>query len=142
MIIDSGTSLLYFPDDIAQYVGSLFNPPARYNSVSNTYIVNCTAKAPRVGVRIGGQSYFISEDDLMNRGPGAVGGSSVGAGRGECAVAVQKALGGTLVLGDTWLKNVVVVFDLANATDIGVGGSDAKKNGGGAVRIAGREVYS
>ncbi|EAT80295.2 hypothetical protein SNOG_12482 [Parastagonospora nodorum SN15] len=142
MIIDSGTSLLYFPDEIASYIASLFDPPARYISSTNTYVVLCTARAPRVGVRIGGQSYFISEADLMNKGPGAVGGSYVGAGTGECAVAIQNAMGGTLVLGDAWLKNVVVVFDLANATDIGVGGSDAKKNGGGAVRIVGREVYT
>ncbi|KAH5574061.1 hypothetical protein HBI26_145770 [Parastagonospora nodorum] len=142
MIIDSGTSLLYFPDEIASYIASLFDPPARYISSTNTYVVLCTARAPRVGVRIGGQSYFISEVDLMNKGPGAVGGSYVGAGTGECAVAIQNAMGGSLVLGDAWLKNVVVVFDLANATDIGVGGSDAKKNGGGAVRIVGREVYT
>ncbi|KAL5118631.1 hypothetical protein ACEQ8H_003482 [Pleosporales sp. CAS-2024a] len=142
MIIDSGTSLLYFPNQIAQYIASLFNPPARYNSNTNIYLVQCTAQAPRIGVRIGGQSYFISRDDLMNTGPGAVGGSTVGANPGECALAVQNGMGGTLVLGDTFLKNVLVVFDLANATDIGPGGSDAKKNGGGAVRIAGREVYS
>jgi hypothetical protein len=141
MIIDSGTSLLYFPDKIAQYIGSLFIPPARYNPDTNTYIVNCTAQAPRVGVRIGGQSYFLSEDDLMDRGPGAVGGQSVGAGRGECAVAVQNALGGTLVLGDAWLKNVMIVFDLGNATDVGTAGSDKYRNGGGSVRIVGREVY-
>jgi hypothetical protein len=141
MIIDSGTSLLYFPDEIAQYIGSLFVPPARYNSDTNTYIVNCTAKAPRVGVWIGGNSYFLSEDDLMNRGPGAVGGQSVGTSRGECAVAVQNALGGTLVLGDAWLKNVMVVFDLGNATDVGVAGSDEDGNGGGSVRVVGREIY-
>jgi hypothetical protein len=141
MIIDSGTSLLYFPDEIAQYISSLFSPPARYNSDTNTYIVNCTAKAPRVGVRIGGNSYFLSEDDLLNRGPGAVGGQYVGASRGECAVAVQNALGGTLVLGDAWLKNVMVVFDLGNATDVGVAGSDENRNGGGSVRVVGREIY-
>jgi hypothetical protein len=108
---------------------------------SNTYIVSCTALAPRVGVIIGGRTFFISEDDLMNRGPGAVGGGNVGAANGECAVAVQKAMGGTLVLGDTWLKNVLVVFDVANATDVGVGGSDRDLNGAGAVRIVGREKY-
>ena len=142
MIIDSGTSLLYFPDEIAAYIASLFVPAARYVADTNTYVVACSARPPRVGVRIGGQSYFLSEADLMNKGPGAVGGSYVGAGTGECAVAIQNAMGGTLVLGDAWLKNVVVVFDLANATDIGIGGSDAKKNGGGVVRVVGREVYT
>lgn len=141
MLLDSGTSLLYFPDNIAAYIASLFSPPARYNSQTNTYIVSCTAAAPRIGVIISGHSYFISEEDLMNKSPGAVGGSNVGAGKGECALAVQQAQGGTLVLGDTWLKNVMVVFDVANATDIGPGGTDKNKNGAGGVRIVGREKY-
>ncbi|KAH7069869.1 aspartic peptidase domain-containing protein [Paraphoma chrysanthemicola] len=141
MIIDSGSSLIYFPSAVAEYIASLFVPPATYNWVSNTYIVRCTAQAPRVGVKIGGRSFFLSEDDLMNRGPNAVGGENVGAGPGECALAIQRAEGGTPVLGDTWLNNVLVVFELANGTDIGVGGSDKNGNGGGTVRIVGREVY-
>ena len=82
MILDSGTSLLYFPDAVVAYIASLFQPPAWYNAQSNTYVVRCDARAPRVGVRIGGRSFFMSEDDLMNRGPGAVGGPGVGAGNG------------------------------------------------------------
>jgi hypothetical protein len=142
MIIDSGTSLNYFPDAVATYIASLFSPPARYNSDYNTWLVACTAKAPRVGVRIAGQSYFMSQDDLMNKGPGAVGGAGAGANPGECVISSQNAQGGTLVLGDAWMKNVLVVFDVANGTDIGAGGSDKNGNGGGSVRIVGREVYT
>jgi hypothetical protein len=141
MIIDSGTSLMYVPDEVATYIAGLFVPPARYNSDTNAFIVSCTALAPRVGIIIGGRTFFISEDDLMNRAPGAVGGASVGAANGECAVATQKAMGGTLVLGDTWMKNVIVVFDVANATDIGRQGTDRDGNGAGSVRIVGREKY-
>jgi hypothetical protein len=89
------------------------------------YIINCTATAPRVGVTIAGHTFFISMDDLMNRGAGAVGGPAVGAGPGECALAIQRTAGGAAVLGDGWLRNVLVVFDL----------------GRNKVRIAGREVY-
>lgn len=116
MIIDSGSSLMYLPDAIAQYIATLFVPAARYDANYNTYLVPCTARAPRVGIKIGGQSYFLADDDLMNRGPGAVGGAYAGARAGECVVAVQNAMGGTLVLGDAWMKNVVVVFDVANGT--------------------------
>jgi hypothetical protein len=142
MIIDSGSSLNYFPDNVATYIGSLFVPPARYNADYNTWLVPCTARAPRVGVRIGGQSYFMSEDDLMNRGPGAVGGAEAGANPGECVVSAQNAQGGSLVLGDAWLKNVLVVFDVKNGTDIGRGGSDKNGDGGGSVRVVGREKYT
>ena len=61
----------------------------------------------------------------MNRGSGAVGGAAAGAGSGQCALAIQPTAGGAAVLGDIWLKNVLVVFDL----------------GENVVRIAGREVY-
>jgi hypothetical protein len=89
------------------------------------HIVPCTAAAPRVGIVIAGVSYFIHVEDLMNRGPGAVGGAYAGAEPGECVLAPQRAGEGAVVLGDTWLKNVLVVFDLG-ATEI---------------RVAGRENY-
>jgi hypothetical protein len=142
VIVDSGTSLNYFPDEIAQYIANQFTPPARYDSDYNTYLVPCTASAPRVGVRIGGQSYFMAADDLLNRGPGSVGGPEAGAQDGECVLAVQNAQGGYLVLGDAWMKNVLVVFDVKNATDVGRSGSDKNGDGAGSLRIAGREVYS
>jgi hypothetical protein len=84
----------------------------------------------------------MAADDLMNRGPGSVGGPEAGAQNGECALAVQNAQGGYLVLGDAWMKNVLVVFDVKNATDVGRSGSDKNGDGAGSLRIAGREVYS
>jgi hypothetical protein len=125
IIVDSGTTLIYLPDRIADYIASLFIPAATFNPLSQFYLVSCTASAPRVGVTIGGKTYFISTADLMNTGPGAVGGSAVGAGRGQCALAIQRSAGGASVLGDSWLKNVVVLFDL----------------GRNKVRVAKREVY-
>lgn len=125
IIVDSGTTLIYLPDRVADYVASLFQPPATFNTNSQLYLVNCTATAPRVGVTVAGKTYFISTDDLMNRGSGSVGGAAVGAGTGTCALAIQRAAGGASVLGDSWLKNVLAVFDL----------------GGNKVRVARREVY-
>lgn len=112
IIVDSGTTLIYLPDRIADYIASLFSPPATFNQNTQLYIVRCDAVAPRIGVTIAGKTYLISTDDLMNRGAGAVGGPAVGAARGQCALAVQRAAGGASVLGDSWLKNVLVVFDL------------------------------
>jgi hypothetical protein len=33
-------------------------------------------------------------------------------GPGQCVLAAQRAGQGSLLLGDTWLKNVLVVFDI------------------------------
>ncbi|KAJ4984316.1 eukaryotic aspartyl protease [Stagonosporopsis vannaccii] len=125
IIVDSGTTLIYLPDRIADYIASLFVPRAVFNAQAGLYIVNCSATAPRVGVNIAGGTFYISTDDLMNRGAGAVGGPANGAGLGQCVLAIQPSMGGASVLGDSWLKNVLVVFDL----------------GGNKVRIAAREVY-
>ena len=125
IIVDSGTTLMYLPDTVADYVASLFVPRATYNAFSGLYLVSCQAEAPRVGVTVAGHTFFISTDDLMNRGPGAVGGAAAGARSGQCALAIQPTAGGAAVLGDSWLKNVLVVFDL----------------GENVVRIAGREAY-
>lgn len=100
MVLDSGSSLLYLPDPITTYIASLFTPPARYTPFSNTYIVAHDALAPRIGVIIAGTTFFISEDDLLNRGSGAVGGLGIGAQEGECAVTIQGAGEGAIVLGD------------------------------------------
>jgi hypothetical protein len=108
MIIDSGSSLLRFPDQLAEHIASLFVPPAMYAGASDTYLVPCSAKAPRVGVVIGGKSFFVAEEDLMNKGPGNV----RDGGQGMCTLAVLRQGRGDAVLGDSWLVGVLAVFDV------------------------------
>ena len=79
-IIDSGTSLVYLPDGLTDYIAAMFSPPATFNANAGLYTVPCSAAAPRVGVIIGGKSFFMSEDDLMNRLPQAPGGPKVNSG--------------------------------------------------------------
>lgn len=106
MVIDSGSSLMVFPDRIADYIASLFVPRAVY--AGSSYLVPCSATAPRVGVIIAGKTFFVHEQDLMNKGPGAV-----RSGRGGlCTLAVLPARGSDLILGDSWLKGVLAVFDI------------------------------
>lgn len=45
-ILDSGSSLLYLPDNIADRIASLFNPPAIFNADVGTWVVACDAAAP------------------------------------------------------------------------------------------------
>jgi aspergillopepsin I len=140
MVIDSGTTLMYLPDGIADYIATLFSPPAEYVPMSNVYLVDCKARAPRVGVNIAGFTFWVDEQDLLpgrkenggmgggggEDGMGGVGGwGEGGEGSGSCVVAVQRQGGGDAVLGDSFLKNVVVVFDL----------------GDNEVRVAAREPY-
>ncbi|KAF1997298.1 LUC7-domain-containing protein [Amniculicola lignicola CBS 123094] len=110
MVIDSGTSLIYLPDQIADYVANLFIPAATYNVLSNLYLVSCTARAPQFAILIAGRRFWISEGDLLNNEglTGIVGGS----GEATCVLAIQRKGNGDAVLGDAFLRNVVSVFDL------------------------------
>jgi hypothetical protein len=105
MVIDSGTTLMYLPDAVADYAASLFDPPAVFSTASNLYVVSCNAQAPSIAIIISGQPFYIDERDLLN-GANAVG------RRGLCVLAVQKQGSGDAVLGDAFLKNVVAVFDV------------------------------
>ncbi|KAF2275495.1 acid protease, partial [Westerdykella ornata] len=107
-IIDSGTTLMYFPDLVMEYIASAFVPAAAYSSQTGLYMVNCGAAAPRIGVIIGGRTFWVDTRDLIN--------NETVDGRvstmGTCVMSVQKVGGGNPVLGDAFLKNVVAVFDL------------------------------
>ncbi|OAL52452.1 acid protease [Pyrenochaeta sp. DS3sAY3a] len=124
-ILDAGSSLLYLPMPITDTIANAFIPRAVFDPETKLYVVPCSAAAPRVSIIIGGSPFWMSEDDLMNKGPGAVGGTAIGVPEGYCALAMQRADEGNLVLGDAWLKNVLVVFDLELNE----------------ARIAAREVY-
>lgn len=119
MVLDSGSTLLYLPDKAADYLASQFVPPARFNRASGTYTTACASDAPRFGVIVKGRTFWVNPVDMVNfDGVDERGARS-------CTVAVQRMGDGDAVLGDTFMKNVVVVFDL----------------GANEVRIAGREVY-
>jgi hypothetical protein len=72
------------------------------------WMTNCGATPPRIGVIIGGKTFWIDPRDLINN-------ETVGGGvrlTGSCAISVQRMVSGDAVLGDAFLKNVVAVFDL------------------------------
>ncbi|KAF2494727.1 acid protease [Lophium mytilinum] len=112
VIIDSGTTLIYMPNQIASYYNSLWVPPARWSDADGLWRVSCSAKIPVFEVLVGGGRFAVDRRDLV-----------MGAGDGGCMSAVQGSDEGLAVLGDPFLKGVVVVFDV----------------GKGEVRIAGVE---
>jgi len=99
VIIDSGTSLIYLPTEVANAVNALFSPPAFFNL--GVYSVDCNATAPEFGVRIGSQTFFINAEDLILHNAD-----------GTCISGVDDAGDSPAILGDVFLKNVLAVFDL------------------------------
>lgn len=101
MIVDSGTTIISLPQNAADAVNSLFSPKPFYKDNSGFYHIPCDAKPPVFGVRIGMQTFYINPKDMV---------VDIG---GSCLSGVgASAPGGLNVLGHTFLKNVVAVFDV------------------------------
>jgi hypothetical protein len=65
IILDSGTTLVYLPDPIADAYNSLWEPAAEYDDEEGVYLVDCDAKVPKLGVNIGGVEFEFDTRDLV-----------------------------------------------------------------------------
>ncbi|KAF2433961.1 acid protease [Tothia fuscella] len=103
-IVDSGTTLAYLPTNVAKTLNGLFTPKARLDPSQGAYVVNCNAKAPSLGVKIGGTTFNINPADMVLRDPS-----------GLCISGIQDGGSGPFILGDVFMQNVVAVFDVGAA---------------------------
>ena len=106
--VDSGTAAMLLPTDIAKAFNAQWSPPATLDRNAG-WVVPCNAKAPKFGVKIGGVMLWVDSEDLMTpHEPGVPG--------NLCTSAVQSAsFPGSGMLGSTFLKSVVAVFDVGGA---------------------------
>ena len=123
-IVDSGTTLNYYPTAIADAINAAFVPPAVYSEEDGAYLVDCNAKAPKTGVKIGGTTFDLNAADLILDAGTDENGNEV------CISGIDDGGSNTsedvYILGDVFLKNVVAVFDVG-ATEF---------------RVAAHEYYS
>lgn len=97
--VDSGTTLIYLPTDLANTINAVFNPPAVFDFFEGAYVVDCNATAPTLGFQIGGEVLYVNPVDLI---------LDDGSGEGLCISGVDDAsYSGLAILGDVFLKNVV-----------------------------------
>lgn len=111
IVVDSGTTLNYFPTDDVLAISALYDPPAYNSSDYGYFVVPCNATPPTLGVTIGGETFYHNPLDLIYFGEGLP--------DGLCLSSIQD--GGSLdspetiyLLGDTFQKNVLSVFDVGN----------------------------
>lgn len=106
--VDSGTTLNYYPTSMANAVNAAFSPPATYNDTQGAYVVDCNAAAPAHTITIGGTEFTISPLDMI-----------LYAGDDLCISGIDDggndASEDLYILGDTFQKNVVSVFDVGAA---------------------------
>jgi hypothetical protein len=118
-IVDSGTTLNYVPTKVANKINAAVSPAAVYSSTDGAYVVSCTSKPPAVSIDIAGTLFTINPLDMI-----------LDAGDGTCISGFM--YGGSsdtedlFILGDTFQKNVVTLFDVGAVT----------------MQFAGREFYA
>jgi hypothetical protein len=100
VIIDSGSTVSELPLDIAAAVNALFQPPGTLGSFGE-YIVDCDARPPAFSAVIGGISFAVSAEDMIFR-------DSLS---NTCISSIIGLDGDIFALGESFLRNVVVVFD-------------------------------
>ncbi|KUI55483.1 hypothetical protein VP1G_02815 [Cytospora mali] len=105
-IVDSGTTLLYLPTAMYDDIIALYDPPAIYIDDEGAAFAPCNATVPEVGVEIGGTVFWISEADLLMQ-------EYVDPDTGYCLTGPQDGGDtGPYILGDTFMNNVISVFDI------------------------------
>ncbi|KAI1382743.1 acid protease [Hypoxylon trugodes] len=106
-ILDTATTLIYLPPDMADAVNAQFDPPAIYFGYYGSYFTNCDATPPSFGVQIGETIFWVNPKDLINtedRDPDT----------GLCQTGINNGGTGPYILGITFLTNVVVSMDVGS----------------------------
>ncbi|KAK8134185.1 eukaryotic aspartyl protease [Apiospora sp. TS-2023a] len=106
LVLDSATTLAYLPPDVADTVNSHFRPAATYKWYYGSHFVPCNATPPIFSVMIGSSRFEINPVDMINH-------DVVDPKTGMCQTGVTSGRDGPYILGLTFLKNVVVGFDMA-----------------------------
>jgi hypothetical protein len=97
---------------MSDQLSALFSPPAVYDSFYGFYSLPCDAIAPSFAIKIDGVVFEVDKRDLIQDDE---------TGRGTCMSGVNDgSTNAPYVVGDVFLKNVVVVFDVG-ATELRIG---------------------
>lgn len=108
VIIDTGTTLIYLPVELAEEINAAFDPPAVYIEAEGIYEAACNAVPPYLAVVINGKAFGIDTQDLLLTNLGVDGST------GGCITGVQP-IEDLYILGDSFLKNVIAVFDVGSS---------------------------
>ncbi|KAI1381078.1 acid protease [Hypoxylon crocopeplum] len=104
-ILDTATSLIYLPPNLAEAVNAKFEPPATYVWYYGSYFTSCDAIPPTFGVQIEGTTFWVNPKDLLNR-------EERDPDTGLCQTGISNGGSGPYILGTTFLTNVVVSMNI------------------------------
>ncbi|KAI1493105.1 aspartic peptidase domain-containing protein [Biscogniauxia mediterranea] len=104
-ILDSGTTLIYLPPDLAEAVNAQFQPPATYLWYYGAYFTDCDAIPPFFAVTIERSDFIVNPKDLLNR-------HVRDPATGLCQTGIASGGSGPYVLGVAFLTNVVMSVNI------------------------------
>ena len=106
-LLDSGSSLMYLPNDITNAIYNAVN--ANYDRSQGAAFVNCdlASSSSTIDFTFSGATIQVPWNELV---------IPVGYTNGQpaCIVGISPSNGATAVLGDTFLRSAYVVYDIAN----------------------------
>ncbi|KAL1896583.1 hypothetical protein Sste5346_004617 [Sporothrix stenoceras] len=109
IIVDSGTTLNLFPYEVALAINQLYTPHAQFDPDQGSWIVKCDATPPSLGVQIGDKVIWTDPKSMILPPTGA--GSL---GNNYCLSGVGARNDAPFILGDTFMQQLVTVFDVGN----------------------------
>ena len=105
MFISTSDTVISLPPLLASAVNSLFIPPGFLAADKSTYYVHCDSIAPRLEFVISNQTLLINPVDLKRH-----------ASQTLCVSSITANSHGHYVLGDLFLRNVLLTLDFRSNT--------------------------
>lgn len=109
IIVDSGTTLNLFSYDVALAINQLYVPHAQFDPDQGAWLVRCDATPPSLGVQIGDKTIWTDPKSMILPPP-----PGAGIGNNVCLSGVGARSEQPYILGDTFMQQLVTVFDVAN----------------------------
>ncbi|KAJ6508181.1 acid protease [Mycena sanguinolenta] len=108
-VLDTGTTVNYFPSPVAAAYAAQFSPPAVEYPDTGLYTVACNATVPDFGVTIAGKTFPINKrDQIIPTGKDANNNTVCITGTQDGGADQADAV---FILGDVFLHNVVATFN-------------------------------
>lgn len=116
VILDTGSSITYLPDSLAQSIFTAVN--AQYNQGEGAAYASCNLANQNISIAFAFSSLTITvpiSELIINPNNADTGNGQSFQGQDQlCLFGITSAQGDTAVLGDTFLRSAYIVFDLAN----------------------------
>ncbi|KAI5924328.1 aspartic peptidase domain-containing protein [Camillea tinctor] len=105
MLVDSGTTINLFPREVAAAINAAYDPPGTQED-SMVWSVACDAVPPELDVVIGGKPVRTHPSSMILP-------ETAAEGSNRCLSGIGAGQPGSYILGDTFMQEIVAVFDVA-----------------------------